>query len=248
MKPMIFFVGTSAKVKPSASAPCLRRVAWPPYLLSAAVLVGTPLAGRRTHRAARTREPGRNVHQRHHQLPGGRGASGRRRFRLRAPEPPTQPASAATEREQAQAEIAGLRTDLEAARVQLNLLEQERDAAAERVGAEEQARIEAERRVEAAESRVESQTARADREEAAAKEARDQPAGTRAQYLRAMAEDLDAASSTAQVASRLNRAASQLTVARSSLISKGLVYAPDHGAVRFTVPGMSGFISRQFEQ
>ncbi len=68
------------------------------------------------------------------------------------------------------------------------------------------------------------------------------------QYLRAMAEDHDEASSTAQVASRLNRAASQLTVARSNLISKGLIYAPDHGAVRFTVPGMSGFISRQFEE
>ncbi|GAP53760.1 heme binding protein [Arthrobacter sp. Hiyo6] len=43
------------------------------------------------------------------------------------------------------------------------------------------------------------------------------------------------------------RAASQLTVARSSLISKSLIYAPDHGAVRFTVQGMSAFISRQFE-
>lgn len=67
------------------------------------------------------------------------------------------------------------------------------------------------------------------------------------QYLRAMAEDQDEASSTAQVASRMNRAASQLTVARSSLIAKGLIYAPDHGEVRFTVPGMSAFIGRQFE-
>lgn len=39
MKPMNFIVGTSAKVKPSASAPCRPRVAWPHYLLSAAVLV-----------------------------------------------------------------------------------------------------------------------------------------------------------------------------------------------------------------
>lgn len=62
-----------------------------------------------------------------------------------------------------------------------------------------------------------------------------------------MAEDNDKASSTAQVASRLNRAASQLTVARSNLITKGLIYAPDHGAGRFTVSGMSAFISRQFE-
>ena len=71
---------------------------------------------------------------------------------------------------------------------------------------------------------------------------------TERQYLRAMAEDHDEPSSTAQVASRLNRAANQLTVARSSLITKGLIYAPDHGAVRFTVPGMSGFISRQYEE
>jgi hypothetical protein len=63
-----------------------------------------------------------------------------------------------------------------------------------------------------------------------------------------MAEDNDEASSTAQVASRLNRAANQLTVARSSLIAKGLIYAPDHSAVRFTVPGISSFISRQFEE
>jgi hypothetical protein len=68
------------------------------------------------------------------------------------------------------------------------------------------------------------------------------------QYLRAMAEDHDEASSTARVASRMSRAASQLTVARSNLISKGLIYAPDHGAVRFTVPGMSSFISRQFDE
>ncbi|MGJ3192228.1 AAA family ATPase [Paenarthrobacter sp. FR1] len=67
------------------------------------------------------------------------------------------------------------------------------------------------------------------------------------QYLRAMAEDNDEASSTATVAARLKRAASQLTVARANLIAKGLIYAPDHGAVRFTVPGMSGFISRQYE-
>jgi hypothetical protein len=32
---------------------------------------------------------------------------------------------------------------------------------------------------------------------------------------------------------------------RSQLISKGLVYAPDHGRVAFTIPGMADFISRQ---
>jgi hypothetical protein len=32
---------------------------------------------------------------------------------------------------------------------------------------------------------------------------------------------------------------------RANLMHKGLIYAPDHGIVRFTVPGMAGFISRQ---
>jgi colicin import membrane protein len=89
-------------------------------------------------------------------------------------------ASAATDRELAQAESAGLRADLEAVRAQLTLVEHERDAAAERAGAEERARVVAERRTGAAESRVEAETARADREESAAEEARAQLAGVRA--------------------------------------------------------------------
>lgn len=74
---------------------------------------------------------------------------------------------------------------------------------------------------------------------------------TERQYLRAM---LKTTTSIINRPSGLKtfRAASQLTVARSSLISKSLIsksliYAPDHGAVRFTVQGMSAFISRQFE-
>lgn len=88
--------------------------------------------------------------------------------------------SAATERQEAETVIAGLRTNMEAVRVRLNQVEQERGAAIERAGAEEQARVEAERRAAAAESRAESQTARAEREEAAAAQARDQLAGARA--------------------------------------------------------------------
>ncbi|WP_197067849.1 hypothetical protein [Actinomyces polynesiensis] len=34
---------------------------------------------------------------------------------------------------------------------------------------------------------------------------------------------------------------------RARLIHKGLIYAPDHGIVAFTVPGMAGFIDRQIE-
>ena len=34
---------------------------------------------------------------------------------------------------------------------------------------------------------------------------------------------------------------------RGKLIHKGLIYAPDHGVVAFTVPGMADFIQRQVE-
>ncbi len=64
-------------------------------------------------------------------------------------------------------------------------------------------------------------------------------------YLRAMAEDPDDPSSTAEVARRLGRRPSDVSVARDQLIRKGLVYAPDRGAVAFTVPGMAAFIRRQ---
>jgi hypothetical protein len=32
---------------------------------------------------------------------------------------------------------------------------------------------------------------------------------------------------------------------RANLIAKGLIYAPQHGAVAFTVPGMAAFIARE---
>jgi colicin import membrane protein len=89
-------------------------------------------------------------------------------------------ASAANDRELAQAENAGLRADLEALRGQLTLAEQARDAAAERAATEERARIEAEQRTGMAESRTEAERARADREESAAEEARRQLAAVRA--------------------------------------------------------------------
>ena len=66
-------------------------------------------------------------------------------------------------------------------------------------------------------------------------------------YLRAMAEDGDAGSSSGEVATRLERRASSLGPVRAKLIGKGLVYAPEHGVVAFTVPGMAEFIHRQVE-
>jgi len=64
-------------------------------------------------------------------------------------------------------------------------------------------------------------------------------------YLRAMATDGDTGSSAAGIARRLERQVSSLGPARARLISKGLVYAPEHGRVAFTVPGMAAFIARQ---
>lgn len=64
-------------------------------------------------------------------------------------------------------------------------------------------------------------------------------------YLRAMAVDGDGGSPSGEVAVRLGKRASSLGPARASLIAKGLIYAPEHGVVAFTVPGMADFIQRQ---
>ena len=64
-------------------------------------------------------------------------------------------------------------------------------------------------------------------------------------YLRAMAEDAENTSSTGGIASRLDRDLSSLGPVRAKLIDKGLIYAPEHGVVSFTVPGMTEFIQRQ---
>ena len=64
-------------------------------------------------------------------------------------------------------------------------------------------------------------------------------------YLRAMATDGDAGSSSGDVAARLGRSVTSFGPARASLIAKGLIFAPEHGVVAFTVPGMANFIQRQ---
>lgn len=66
-------------------------------------------------------------------------------------------------------------------------------------------------------------------------------------YLRAMATDGDVGSSSGEVALRLQKRPSSLGPVRAKLIGKGLVYAPEHGVVAFTVPGMADFIHRQVE-
>jgi len=65
------------------------------------------------------------------------------------------------------------------------------------------------------------------------------------EYLRAMAANGDAGISSGEVAARLGRSLSSLGPMRANLISKGLIYAPEHGFVAFTVPGMAAFILRQ---
>lgn len=66
-------------------------------------------------------------------------------------------------------------------------------------------------------------------------------------YLRAMAVDGDSGSSSGQVASRLGGATNSFGPSRANLIAKGLIYAPEHGIVAFTVPRMADFIRRQPE-
>jgi hypothetical protein len=67
------------------------------------------------------------------------------------------------------------------------------------------------------------------------------------QYLRALAADGDEGGSSSEVARRMGRPPTSFGPARASLIAKGLVYAPEHGAIAFTVPGMAAFIQRQPE-
>ncbi len=64
-------------------------------------------------------------------------------------------------------------------------------------------------------------------------------------YLEAMANDGDGPSQSGEVASRLGKTPTGVGPIRDSLIKKGLIYAPEHGQVAYTVPGMAAFIARQ---
>lgn len=64
-------------------------------------------------------------------------------------------------------------------------------------------------------------------------------------YLRAMCPEGDDGVGSGEVASRLGKKIGSIGPVRANLMHKGLIYAPDHGIVRFTVPGMAGFIARQ---
>jgi hypothetical protein len=65
------------------------------------------------------------------------------------------------------------------------------------------------------------------------------------EYMAAMAADGDGPSESGTVARRLGKGMSSLGPARANLIAKGLVWAPEHGRIAFSVPGMSEFIERE---
>ncbi|MBF4551193.1 MULTISPECIES: ATP-binding protein [unclassified Pseudoclavibacter] len=75
----------------------------------------------------------------------------------------------------------------------------------------------------------------------------DRTTASEKRYLRAMCPEGDAGVGSGEVAARLKKSISSLGPARAQLIHKGLIYAPDHGVVAFTVPGMASFIERQIE-
>lgn len=67
-------------------------------------------------------------------------------------------------------------------------------------------------------------------------------------YLRAMAADGENPSSSSEIVRRLGKTrAQQVGPTRARLIQKGLLYAPEHGLIACTVPGMSEFVSRQVD-
>lgn len=64
-------------------------------------------------------------------------------------------------------------------------------------------------------------------------------------YLRAIAAEGGHTTRTRTVAQRLERTTNSLGPTRDELIKKGLIYAPAHGEVTFTVPKFAEFINRQ---
>lgn len=65
--------------------------------------------------------------------------------------------------------------------------------------------------------------------------------------LVAMAEDGFGPSTVSDVARRMNLKPNSLGPYRANLIAKGLVYAPDHGKLAYTVPGMDAYVHRHRE-
>ena len=66
-------------------------------------------------------------------------------------------------------------------------------------------------------------------------------------YLRAMASLGDGRVSSGDVVRVLGKSHQQASTQRDRLITKGLVYAPAHNALEFTVPGFGAYLRRHFE-
>jgi len=62
-----------------------------------------------------------------------------------------------------------------------------------------------------------------------------------------MAEDQDTPSLSSEVARRMGLRPTSLGPYRANLINKGLVYAPEHGVLAYTVPGMAAYVHRHRE-
>ncbi len=64
-------------------------------------------------------------------------------------------------------------------------------------------------------------------------------------YMRCLAELGPGAQKSSDVAKAMNRSASSLGPTRDSLIKKGMIYAPEHGQIAFTVPLFDEFMRRE---
>ena len=65
-------------------------------------------------------------------------------------------------------------------------------------------------------------------------------------YMSAMGELGDGPYAVAEVSKHMDKATTSLSVRRDSLIKKGLIYAPDHGVIDFTVPHFAAFMRRRY--
>lgn len=71
---------------------------------------------------------------------------------------------------------------------------------------------------------------------------------TERQYLRAMAELGPGPHKSGDIANIMGRKVSSVAPLRSSLISKGMIYSPEHGDTAFTVPLFDEFMKRTMRQ
>ncbi len=69
------------------------------------------------------------------------------------------------------------------------------------------------------------------------------------EFLRSMAPDAGRPSRISDITDRLGKTSSRaLGPARANLIAKGIVYAPEHGMIAYTVPGMADYVARRDDE